>query len=350
MAVTMKDIARCCGLSAGSVSQVIRNPDNPRFSPATRKLILDTAAKLDYHQNPLSCALRTNKTKLLGLMLPWNEPEVMDSIERIASENGFKLLIQFTAHPRSGMEQAALQSFLNWNVEGIIWEPSSSDDASFLPLLDKFKKEKRSLVMLERGVNGASFPVLQTDYAPALRACIEHLKSRNYEKVVFVFPGAQEKILEQQRGTFHNACIRNNLTFDSYPIGSGPDHAFKPSHAGDHICKKLQSLLLDGKNRNTAYICYSWLVSDVIEAMEAAGLSAPEEIGIVLFQDILLGGRYRFSNLLRPKLTSIRSDSTSLAECAINLLLSDIRGEASASATPYYGKAELSINKSTERK
>lgn len=88
--------------------------------------------------------------KLLGLMLPWNEPEVMDSIERIASENGFKLLIQFTAHPRSGMEQAALQSFLNWNVEGIIWEPSSSDDASFLPLLDKIKKEKRSLVMLER--------------------------------------------------------------------------------------------------------------------------------------------------------------------------------------------------------
>ena len=219
MAVTMKDIARCCGLSAGSVSQVIRNPDNPRFSPATRKLILDTAAKLDYHQNPLSCALRTNKTKLLGLMLPWNEPEVMDSIERIASENGFKLLIQFTAHPRSGMEQAALQSFLNWNVEGIIWEPSSSDDASFLPLLDKIKKEKRSLVMLERGVNGASFPVVQTDYAPALRACIEHLKRRNYEKVVFVFPGAQEKILEQQRGTFHNACIRNNLTFDSYPIG-----------------------------------------------------------------------------------------------------------------------------------
>ena len=84
--------------------------------------------------------------------------------------------------------------------------------------------------------------------------------------------------------------------------------------------------------------------------MEAAGLSAPEEIGIVLFQDILLGGRYRFSNLLRPKLTSIRSDSASLAECAINLLLSDIRGEASASAAPYYGKAELSINKSTERK
>ena len=59
---------------------------------------------------------------------------------------------------------------------------------------------------------------------------------------------------------------------------------------------------------------------------------------------------YRFSNLLRPKLTSIRSDSASLAECAINLLLSDIRGEASASAAPYYGKAELSINKSTERK
>ena len=43
-------------------------------------------------------------------------------------------------------------------------------------MLDKIKKEKRSLVMLERGVNGASFPVVQTDYAPALRACIEHLK------------------------------------------------------------------------------------------------------------------------------------------------------------------------------
>lgn len=66
------------------------------------------------------------------------------------------------------------------------------------------------------------------------------------------------------------------------------------------IYAKLQSLLLDGKNRNTAYICYSWLVSDVIEAMETAGLSAPEEIGIVLFQDILLGGRYRFPICCAP--------------------------------------------------
>ena len=339
MSVTMKDIARCCGLSAGSVSQVIRNPDNPRFSPATRKLILDTAAKLDYHQNPLSCALRTNKTKLLGLMLPWNEPEVMDSIERIASENGFKLLIQFTAHPRSGMEQAALQSFLNWNVEGIIWEPSSSDDASFLPLLDKIKKEKRSLVMLERGVNGASFPVVQTDYAPALRACIEHLKRQNYGKVVFVVSRSQIKIQEQQCDIIRWVCKLNQLAFDIYQLDV---------NSAD-MTKNIQKFLLEKGNGNTAYICLSWLASNVIEAMEDVGLSAPKEIGIVLLQDMLLGGRYRFSDLMRPKLTAIRSNSTSLAEHAIKLLLSEIHKEGSDSLSPYNNKAELFIKKSTER-
>lgn len=339
MAVTMKDIARNCGLSSGSVSQVIRNPDNPRFSPATRKLILETAARLDYHQNSLSCALRTSKTRLIGLMLPWNEPEVMDNIERIVSENGYKLLIQFTAHPRPGMEQAALQSFLSWNVEGIIWEPSSLENASCLPLLERIHKEKRPLILLERGVNGMDFPLVRTDYTPALNVAVSHLKDQHYRKVVFAVSKSSARIMKTQCEVVRGACRRMGLAF----------HTCQLDVASPDLSGQIRHLLSGEKKGDTAYICFSWLALNFIEEMEALGLSAPDDLGLVLYSDLLLGGRYRFSEIVRPKLTVVRSVCSILAESAIRFLLSEIRHDDPRGFPESTHYAELFINQSTKR-
>ncbi len=339
MAVTMKDIAKHCGVSGGSVSQVLRNPENPRFTPETRKLILETAAKLEYRQNPLSRALRTNKTNLLGLMLPWNEPEIMDCIERVASENGYKLLIQFTAHPRAGMEMEALRSFIDWNVDGIIWEPSSMTNDDFLPLLKKIKQEGPPLVMLERGIDGIHFPLVETDYAPAINKCMKHLKEQGYGKAAFVFDINRSGLLDNKLNAIHEAAAGYQLDFDSFWISQN-DMSRQDG---------LREILTKPENANTAYFCYAWLTADLVEAMESLNMRAPEDIGIIMLIDMLIAGRLRVSNLLRPKITAIRTNSRELAELAVNRLLAEIQQGKPKESPQYYDTAELVFQQSTIR-
>lgn len=341
MAVTMKEIARHCGLSGGAVSQVLRNPENPRFSPETRKLILEAAAKLDYRQNPLSRALRTSKTNLLGLMLPWNEPEVMDCVERVASENGYKILIQFTAQPRSGIELEALRSFLDWNVDGILWEPSFMTEDDFLPLLDTIRREGPPLVMLERRQPGVDFPLVSTDYRPALEECVRHLRDQGFCKVVFVGMNDRSGILDDKARDIAELARNYGLEFAHRKIDT----------ERGSLKEQAAAIVGDPANGNSCFLCYSWLISDFVDAAEELNRRIPEELGLVMMIDLLIGGRLRVSNLLRPKITAIRVNSSELAELAVNRLLALIRKEpARQSGALLRNSAELVIQQSTSRK
>lgn len=341
MAITMKDIARHCGLSGGAVSQVLRNPENPRFSPETRKLILETAAKLDYRQNPLSRALRTNRTNLLGLMLPWNEPEVMDCVERVASENGYKILIQFTAHPRAGLELEALHSFLDWNVDGILWEPSFMTDDDFQPLLDTIRREGPPLVMLERRQPGVDFPLVSTDYRPAIEECVRHLSDQGFRKAVFVAVEDRAGILDDKVRSIAELARNYGMEFA---------HCKIDTERGD-LKEQAVAVVGDPANANSCFLCYSWLISDFVDAAEALHRRIPEDLGLVMMIDLLIGGRLRVSNLLRPKITAIRANSSELAELAVSRLLSMIRKEpVRQPGALFHNSAELVIQQSTSRK
>lgn len=339
MAVTMKDIAQHCGLSGGAVSQVLRNPENPRFSPQTRKLILDTAAKLDYRQNPLSLALRTNKTNLLGLMLPWNEPEVMDCVERTASENGYKLLLQFTAHPRPGIELEALRSFLDWNVDGILWEPSFMTGDDFRPLLRRIRQNGPPLVMLERRMPETDFPLVATDYRAVLEQCVRHLKEQKFRKLVFVSMGSHSDVLDEKVGETRRLAESCQLDFALRLIDT---------ERGE-LKAQARAILSDPDNAGSCFLCYSWLISDFVDAAEELKLRIPEDIGLVMLIDLLIGGRLRISNLLRPKISAIRVNSADLAEQAVNRLLAQIREPERQQPSLFYNRAEFVIQQSTNR-
>ena len=53
---TIYDIAKKLNITAATVSRALNN--NPKISEATRKLVLETAAKMNYKQNKLALALK----------------------------------------------------------------------------------------------------------------------------------------------------------------------------------------------------------------------------------------------------------------------------------------------------
>ena len=66
MAVTIKDVARSCGLSISTVSKVFNG--YPDISEATRRQVMEAAREIGYRPNALARALKTNRSYNLGVL------------------------------------------------------------------------------------------------------------------------------------------------------------------------------------------------------------------------------------------------------------------------------------------
>ena len=72
--VTICDIAEAAGVSACSVSWVLRNhPRSKDMNANTRQRILEAAAKLGYVQNQLAIATRTGQVNTIAVILNFND-------------------------------------------------------------------------------------------------------------------------------------------------------------------------------------------------------------------------------------------------------------------------------------
>lgn len=64
--VTMKDVAKSCGVSFSTVSKALKN--SPEISIETKKNVLEIANKLGYRPNAAARTLKTNKTNTIGVI------------------------------------------------------------------------------------------------------------------------------------------------------------------------------------------------------------------------------------------------------------------------------------------
>ena len=68
--VTSEDVARLAGVSRTTVSFVLNNKPDARISETTRAKVLQAAAKLGYLPNRIAQSLKTNRTGVIGPVLP----------------------------------------------------------------------------------------------------------------------------------------------------------------------------------------------------------------------------------------------------------------------------------------
>jgi LacI family transcriptional regulator, sucrose operon repressor len=71
MAVTLKDIARECGLAVSTVSNILNDHKDSYASERVKKQVKETAEALGYRKHYLSVSLRTRRTLSIGLCLDY---------------------------------------------------------------------------------------------------------------------------------------------------------------------------------------------------------------------------------------------------------------------------------------
>jgi len=92
---TIYDIAEKLNIAASSVSRALNNSNH--VNETTKKLILKTAAELNYKRNTLASNLRKGQSKTIGVVVPFINQNffsnVIAGIEEASYQKGYNLII-----------------------------------------------------------------------------------------------------------------------------------------------------------------------------------------------------------------------------------------------------------------
>ena len=137
---TIYDIAKALNVTAATVSRALNN--NPKISAATRKLVMETAAKMNYKQNKLALALKSGKSNNVGVVVPYIDRNFFSAIIRGIEEElyplGYHVIICQT-HEQESAEIDNINALLNAQVDGILMSVSklSTQTSHFEHVLNK---------------------------------------------------------------------------------------------------------------------------------------------------------------------------------------------------------------------
>ena len=95
MGARLKDVAAALGLSISTVSAALHRRED--INQATRERVLQKAAELNYQPNRLAHGLATQKTHVLGIVVPNLSrpffPQVLEGIDAITYPAGYSLVV-----------------------------------------------------------------------------------------------------------------------------------------------------------------------------------------------------------------------------------------------------------------
>lgn len=94
--VTLKDIAKECGVSATTVSNILNG--KPKVSEETRNRILEVVRRTGYQPNYIAQGLRRQKSQMIGIIAEdinqFSTPGIIESVMASFEKNGYRTIVQ----------------------------------------------------------------------------------------------------------------------------------------------------------------------------------------------------------------------------------------------------------------
>jgi LacI family transcriptional regulator len=291
MSITIDEIAQMAGVSKTTVSRVLNN--KPDVSPETREVILDLIAKCDFKPNALAKAITLQKSQSIGLIIPheanyiFSNPfyvEVMRGVSTEVDKLGYFLLI---CYPH---DQNYMDIFKQKRVDGFILMSPGSFAKHIID----------SLFVVDA-------PFVSTSYVPDERGMVyvdvdnfeggcmvmEHLISLGHRRISFVGKPNLTSSVDRFEG-YKASLQKHGIPYDERLVRI----ATVASINGGAMA---MNELLKVENPPTAvFLVNDQLAIGAMQAVQENGLSVPEDISIVGFDDIPL------AETLNPPLTTVR--------------------------------------------
>ncbi|MFD7232321.1 LacI family DNA-binding transcriptional regulator [Streptomyces sp. NPDC059881] len=306
--VGIKDVARAAGVSVGTVSNVINRPDS--VSAATRDRVRSTIERLGYVRSESARQLRAGRSRIIALLvLDMANPffvDVASGAERAAREAGLGVMLCNSAQS-PGEEAEYLGLFTEQRVRGVLVTPADTTGRN----LENFRRHGIPFVLVDRVLPSAEGCSVSVDDITGGTLAVRHLVEQGHQDVTYI------------SGPMHLAQCQDRRRGALIALAEAgvPEDRLRHIEAGRldvSAGRDAGARLLGMSPRPTAVFCANDLLAlGVLQALYGAGVSVPEEIALVGYDDI------EFASAAAVPLTSVRQPAFRMGRTAADLLIEE---------------------------
>jgi LacI family transcriptional regulator len=308
MAVSVRDVAKKAGVSVGTVSNVLNNPD--KVSEKSVAKVQNAIDQLGFVRNDAARQLRAGKSRSIGLVvLDVRNPffaEVARGTEEAAEEHGLSVLFA-NSDENLDREKNLLVLFEEQRVAGILVSPLSSELAEIKRIRDR----GTPVVLVDRKSRDKSFSSVSVDDVAGGFLAADHLIATGKKKLLFAGgPMEIEQISDRLKGA-QSAADAKGVKLE---IGVTKNLTVLEGRAlATEILARPKNLRPDG-----IFAANDLLALGIMQVLVVApDVSIPKDIALVGYDDISFAGTALIS------LTSIRQPSLLIGAQAVELLIQE---------------------------
>ena len=302
---TLKKISAQLNLSISTVSRALKN--HPDISENTKRKVKELALLMEYEPNFYAVNLRTNKSRVLGLIVPVIAnlfyDSVIDAVEQNAKKQGYSVIIMQSGD--DPLQEAENLKICKLNrVDGVLI--SLVSDSQSEKLFTRLLENGIPVIFFDKVPEGRQYDtVCMADDEAAMIAANTIMKYNN-KSVLALFGNPELSITRKRKETFLKT-IEKGKNGTAVVI----EHCINSEEA-----QKLTTKIIGKKSLPDHIFCMSdELLIGVMKSINHSDIRVPKDISILAISNGFIPG------LFKPEITYIETSGYELGKLAIKRLL-----------------------------
>jgi len=335
---TIYDIAEKLNITASSVSRALNNSNY--VNENTKKLILKTAAELNYKRNTIASNLRSGQSKTIGIVVPRINQNffanVIAGIESATYEKDYNLII-CQSDELEEKEVKCVNTLINQQVDCIVISISadSHDHKHLKNVLD----HGIQLIQFDRVADELETLKVINDNEQASLEAVSHMIEQGYKRIALLEGPQNLDIFKQRKAGYLKALKKHKVPVVNELI---IENAWT-KELGAEGTRKLLSMPNPPDAIFASTSDFSAL--GVLEVATDMGYKVPSQLGICGYSN------EAFTEMTSPSITTIDQFSVYMGKTIANLYFQEMENKETEVIPKIISiKPKLIVRSSTSRK
>lgn len=310
MSVKLSDIARLAGVSKATASRALQG--SPLVKEDTKRLVMETANRLNYKPNALAQAMATKRSGIIGFLMYKKDPPyvshtffgpVLDGAIEEAASRGYHIVLAAA----NDMADTFDEHFIQDSIDGALL-------VSFYPneVIKEFKRRGIPLVVINDFVDSENNAFIVDDNYGGACAVMEHLiKEKCHKKIAHI----TERLDHPSYHARYRAYIDMH---DLYGIPVFDGLVLARSTTFQNGIEAMNRLLSQDNLPTAVFAATDSLALGAMHAIKSAGLRIPGDLAVAGYDDI------QAASMSEPPLTTICVDREHIGRAAVAALMEQI--------------------------
>lgn len=338
--VTIKDIARICGVGISTVSRAINN--HPDINPETKSMINRVIREQGYVPNNSARNLKRTEAKTIAVLVKgMNNPfftSMVKSIEKEIKKKKYAMVLHHVEHDEDEID-VALELVKEKRLKGIIFLGGYFQHSS-----EKLGYLNVPFILSTAGgsaetADNAMFSTISVDDRKESYRIVDYLIQSGHKKIAMISASKEDESIGRLRLEGYKKALKDHGISFRQELVRPMDQDLE-LYSMENGYQATKQLLASGEEFTALYAISDMMAVGALRAIHEAGKKVPDDYSVVGYDGIDIG-KYSI-----PTITTVNQPIEEMAKETIGLLFDIIAGKKQHQHRVFSG--EIVIRESTK--